>query len=261
MKNVVRLPKVSIVIPSYSSKTKPYLDLCMDAIKNLDYPSELIDVNLVTPSTYQTNYDNVKVIRHPNDNRSFAEAVNYGIKHSDQTSDFVFLLSDDTIPTKNSLVAMVEMAGDSEIILGPISNCDNTWLYNLLMPIEINKKRFLITKRFFTAEEIGEDVKYLKDSVSGYLPGLVFTQTLCMYATLLPRKVIAKVGDLDENFRDGYEDSDYLYRAKQLRIPSAVCLNAMIWHFGGRTTEELLTQDVTDKNRQYFESKWAAQNL
>lgn len=250
------LPKVSIIIPTYKAKTKQYLDACIDAVRNLNYPVEKLDITIISPRTYIPKYMGVKNIHHPRDDRNFAEAVNFGILNSDQSSEHVFLLSDDTIPTKHSLINLVTTIHDQTAIYQGISNCDNYWLYNLMTPITIRDKRFLVEKRFFTIDELGEDYRYLKDSDSVYPPGVIYPQTLCFYACLIPRKVIHKLGLLDENFNTGYEDSDYCHRAKNANIKLGVVMNAMIWHAGGATTNDILTPEITEKNKKLFFEKW-----
>lgn len=251
------LPKVSIIIPTYHDKTKPYLDLCVDAIRNLDYPAELIDVSIISPTTYIPKYQGIKNLHHPNDNRSFAEAVNYGIKNSDQTSKHIFLLSDDTIPTANSLKNIVTTIGDLDHIAQGISNCDNGWQYQLHIPFKVGNDNYLLDKRYLTLDDFNnDDVKQLKFSNSLYPSGVIYPQTICFYAVLIPRSVINQIGFLDEQFRDGYEDSDYCQRAKNRSIRLVIVTDAIIFHFGGATTNDILTEEITAKNKKLFFDKW-----
>lgn len=250
-------PKISIIIPTLNEKSKPYLDLCIDGIMSLNYPRELLDVSIISPTTYVPKYDGVKNMHHPTDERSFAEAVNYGILNSDQSSKHVFLLSDDTIPTRDSLQNLVNSIGDCELLMAATSNCDRGWKYDLHFTIPDNNGELLsIDNRYFRIKDLQGLEWNLKNSSSLYLQGVVYTDTLCFYAVLIPRSVINKVGLLDEKFRDGYEDSDFCHRAKLIKIPCAFELSSLIFHAGGATTSETLTAEITASNKKYFFEKW-----
>jgi GT2 family glycosyltransferase len=147
---------------------------------------------------------------------------------------------------------MVMTCADHMLFMQALSNCDNHWLYNLVFML--NGKP--IMQRFFRMEDVGDDVHHMKNASSLYQPGLLFPHTLCTYASLIPRRVIDRVGLFDERFRDGYEDSDYIYRCKKADVRPAVCLNALVWHFGGVTTSDVVTPELSEKNRRLFGEKW-----
>lgn len=254
------LPKVSIVIPTYRVNSKPYLDLCIKAVENLNYPKDKVEVIISSHANYIPEYRIARNVLHPNPERSFAEAVNFGITNSDQSSKHVLLLSDDTIPTKDSLMNMVLSVGNNDILAQGISNCDNHWLYNLAIFVKAENETMIISNRFYSLEDFGDNVKHFKNAASLYPPGFLFPPTLCMYAALIPRSVIAKVGLLDEQFRDGYEDSDYVERCRLKGIRAAICLNSLIFHFGGKTTGDTATPEITEQNKKLFQAKWANPN-
>lgn len=248
--------KVSIVIPSYSEHSRPYLDLCIKSIKQLNYDMSLIDVLISSPQGYIPLYEGVSVLNHPNPNRQFAEAINFGVRESNQESEFVLLLNDDTIMTPDSLRNMVALCKLEPAVMGPISNCDQAWKYLLSMVIEKDGERFQIAKRFFHMEEFKGFEDALMNAKSEYPSGALLTDTLALYATLIPRTVWAEVGELDETFKTGYEDSDWCHRAKLKGYPLKVALNALVWHFGGVATKICLTDEQTAENKRKFEEKW-----
>jgi GT2 family glycosyltransferase len=252
----MNLPKVSIVIPTYRSNSKNYLDLCISAIENLDYPKELLDIVIVSPSTYVPKYSIARNIHHPNDERNFAEAVNFGIQNSDQASKHIFLLSDDTVPTRDSLKNLVTAVADNDLIAQGLSNCDNYHRYSLILTAPINGEENRINERFFKMEFLDGNEKCLMHSASHYPMGFIIVKDICFYAALIPRKTYEKIGPLDEKFNTGYEDTDYCYRAKDLNIPVVIALNSLIWHFGGISTSELNTDEISDANKIYFLQKW-----
>lgn len=248
-------PKVSIIIPTLSAKTKRYLDLCIESIRGLDYPKESLEVILSTPPSYCPTYEGVTTVLHSRE-REFAEAVNIGVERSDPNSKHIMLLSDDVIMTPDSLKHLVMTAGDSEGLFAGISNCDNYWKYHLAFEVENKGERLAVNERFFRLEDVGFMVPAMMKAKSLYPPGAIRTDTLCFYATLIPRAVWNKLGVLDEGFKTGYEDTDYCERAKRAGIQMHIVLNALIWHFGGVTSSDTLTTAVREQNKKLFLDKW-----
>ncbi len=253
--------KVSIIIPSYSEFSKPYLDLCIESIRNLDYDPKQIEVIISTPKGYKPIYDAKELfccltVHHPDPKREFAEAVNYGVECSDLQSKYLLILSDDTIMTRDSLKRLTELAADELIMLNATSNCDNGWKYALSFIIESDGQKLLIADRFFKKEDIAGHELAMMNAKSNYPVGMILTDLLCLYATLIPRKVWDTVGQLDEQFKTGYEDSDYSARAKAAGITMAIALNAIIWHFGGIATSTYLTDGQTAENKRKIEAKY-----
>lgn len=253
-------PKVSIIIPTLSPKTKRYLDLCIDSIRNLNYPQDLLDVVISSERAYSPSYPGVLTVKHEKPMRSFAEAVNFGVTRSAADSKYLFLLSDDVILTTDSLKNLVHLSDDADAILGPISNCDNYWTYHLNFEVEHKGERLAINERFMRLEDVSSFVPSMKRAKSLYGAGAIKVETLCFYATLIPRKVWQCLGPLDERYLTGFEDSDYCERAKRRGIKLFTALDALVWHFGGVTTSETLTQADRDENERKFFEKWAQTN-
>lgn len=171
------------------------------------------------------------------------------------SSEYLLILSDDTILTKNSLKHLVRFAKDGDYILNATSNCDNYASYWLMF----YAGDYAVTGRFFKLEDtdrIGITDQMI-NSESLYASGAIFTDAVCFYATLIPRKVWNKVGELDEDFKTGYEDTDYCVRARSLGIRCGIVLDALIWHFGGVTSEGYLTEEMKKMNKQTFDQKWS----
>lgn len=249
-------PKVSIVIPTLSPKSKDYLDLCMASIQNLDYPKELLDVVISSPQGYAPAYWGQALTYEHSGQRDFAEAINLGVNWTDTSSKYILLLSDDVIMTRDSLKNMIQTLGDTDAIVNATSNCDNYWKYVLSFTFEKGGERMGVLSRYFKLDDVREVTTELMNAKSLYPSGALFTDTLCFYATLIPRTVWDKVGRLDEQFKTGYEDSDYCSRARNLGIPLYIQLDAIIWHFGGITSEEYLTKEMSDKNLELYTKKW-----
>lgn len=256
------MEKVSIIIPSFSANTRAHLDLCLQSIINMNYPLGLIDVIVSTPAAYEPEcLFFAKVVHHPDPNRQFAEAVNYGVKMSHPESKYLLILNDDTILTKNSLLELVRTAEQEPAVINPTSNCDLGWKYLLSLELEKDGEKYQISKRFFGMNEALGFEQSLMNAKSIYPRGAMLTDTLALYATLIPRKIWDDVGELDEQFKTGYEDSDWCHRAKLKGWPLKIELSSIIWHFGGVATLECLSQEQTDENKRKFFAKWHGPKL
>lgn len=236
----MNLPKVSIVVLGYLESNRKYLAECLASVRNLYYPKELLDIIVVSPywpgAVRSTRANN------------FSGSVNAGVAACDPESKHILLLSDDTIIANGALKAMVEAAGDNECLMGALSNCDQYWKYQLHLP------HVSLPKRFYKLEEVNP--RELMNAESYYPGGILMTDTLCFYALLIPRKVWDKVGELDEDFNMGFEDSDYCERAKELGIPCAIAMDAIIYHAGGATSE-IIRDEWRVKNERLFHEKRA----
>jgi GT2 family glycosyltransferase len=89
-----------------------------------------------------------------------------------------------------------------------------------------------------------------------YPEGFIIQEFICFYATLIPRTVWNKVGPLDHKFQTGQDDLDYCLRAQNLKIPSMIAIDSLIWHFGGATADLSLTPQIRQENVDYYTKKW-----
>ncbi len=244
---------VSIIIPTLSEKSKKYLDLCIQSIENLDLDGQ-IEIIISSPKGYAPAYNTAITYEHTGE-RDFAEAINLGVKQASPESKYYLLLSDDTVLTKDSVKNLIQATGDGNYIMNATSNCDNYDKYWFLFQTSSHA----ISGRFFKMEDTDAVgiTHELKDAKSGYPRGIIFTPSVCFYATLIPRKVWDRVGELDTQFKTGYEDTDYCIRANGLGIRCAIALDALIWHFGGVTSSEYLTEEMTANNKKAFDQKWS----
>lgn len=246
-------PKVSIIVTAYLPESKPYLDNCMRSIQNLDYPKEQIETLIVTPSWYKPEYENAKVI-HPTMGSAYHNpvAVNFGMNAASKDSKFLMMLNDDVILTRECLRNMVRSAGEADVCLASTSNCDNHGFYQLAFP-------YGLTERQYRIEEIGDRVNQLMNCQSLYPSGFIYPNTLYLYANLYPRKVWERVGPFDENFKTGFDDTDWCLRAQRAGVKLAICLDALIWHCSGASADKTmgkLDSDIRAENEKYFRQKW-----
>lgn len=248
------LPKVSIIILAYLESNRAYFEACLESVKNLDYPRELLNVVVVSPWV-KAQPPEVDTVLHLTGPGSFSKSVNAGVKMAHGygfDSKHILLLSDDTIIAKNSLKNMVTTIGESSCLLGALSNCDQYWKYLLHLP------HISLPRRFYKLSEVNP--KELMNAESLYPGGILMTEALCFYALLIPRVVWQTVGELDEDFRMGYEDTDYCERAKELGFPCAIDMSSLIWHAGGASSE-IIQDEWRVKNVELIEQKRALRKL
>jgi GT2 family glycosyltransferase len=257
----VSQPKVSIVVTTYHEKTRPYLDLCMESIRRLDYPKELLDVVLVSRRGYAPRFEGVHTVWPPPSEFHNPVGLNFGFKQTAADSKFILMLNDDTILTRDCLKNMVTAAGDAEVIMNPISPCDNYWKYQLHFGFKKDGEINILNDRFYRYEQLAPFADELMAAESVYAQGVIHTDMLCLYASLIPRKVWERIGEFDENFKTGQDDYDYCLRARALEIPRVILLNALIWHFGGVTAQSTLNDQIRLDNIAYFEKKWPGEKL
>lgn len=256
-------PKVSIVIQTWEPKNKIYLDACVRSIVNLNYPLEKLEIIITCPKHFQPRYPTLesevtfKYVTPDKDWYSSVEGANFGVTHISKESKYIQFANDDVIFTRDSVRNMVELAEQTGQIMHPISPCDNVSSYYLHFQIrKADRAPKVIEKRFHRYPELKDDIDDMMDSHSLYPQGLIPQQYLCMFATLVPRKVWDDVGPFDDNFKTGQDDVDYSLRAAQKGYQMFVCLNALVWHFGGATADTSTSLSQRKENILYFKNKW-----
>lgn len=249
--------RVSILVNTWSPSAKSYLDLCMRSIFALNYPKDQLDVVLVGRKSYAPEYPGVKTVAPDSDQFGNEFGQNFGVAHTDSTSEFLFLINDDVFLTKNCLKNLVDIAsGDTDMLLMPISPCDNYWKYSLHFPFQHQGQTMLLTERFYKYDQLAPYAEALMNTDSLYPQGAIFTDMLCTYALLLSRRTFERIGPLDEGFDTGQSDYDYCRRAEALNIPRVIALNALVYHFGGATSETGHTLERRVRNARYWKSKY-----
>ena len=237
------LPTVSVIVTSYQPKAKEYLDLCVRSIKNLNYPSELLDVIIVAPKSYAPEYEGVRTLSPDEPEYGMPRGLNFGMQAS--SGEYMLVLNDDVILTRNSLTPLVNMYEASETmgLLMPYGNDSNLNRYALKSPLSGPYKI--------------EGVKALADPLmnldSPYPLGAIICDTLCLYAFLIRRSVFEKIGPFDENLI-GQDDTDYSIRSLHAGFVNAINIGSLVFHAGGASNQ--LTPEQREKSMRIFNEKW-----
>jgi len=238
------MPKVSVIITSYFEKSKPYLDLCVQSVKNLDYPASDLEIIIVGRKDYLPRYEGVRTVT-PNEVKFWPPVgLNYGIAKS--TGEYLFVINDDTVLTRNSLKALVETYAHVPRIglLMPISN-DQQNRYAALVGTRPGPMRL---------DEVDEPER-LMNMESPYPLALSYHSTLCIYAFLISRKMYNEVGPFDESLI-GQDDIDYTLRIGQKGYLNAIAYNAIVYHFGGVSSEQTFSAANREESKRRFDAKW-----
>ncbi len=247
--------KVSIIVTTWLEKNKHYLDLVIQSIKRLDYDQSLLDITVVGKKSYKPVYQGVNTVAPDSDDFGNAEGLNFGVLHASADSDYYLLLNDDVILTKSSLLNMVE-ASRGNCIVNPISPCDNGLQYALHFGFWKDGNTYSVQSQFTRYDDLKEYIPELMAAQSGYPTGQIKMDHLCMFATLIPKKAWQTIGPLEEKFKTGPDDIDYSKRAKACNIPMVITLDAVVWHFGGVTSSETLTNQKRIDNALAYKAKW-----
>ncbi len=240
------MPKVSIIITSYFERSRPYLDLCLRSIRGLDYPKDQLEVIVVGRKDYMPRLEGVKTVS-PNEVKFWPPVgLNHGIAKS--TGEFIFVLNDDTICTKDSLRNLVRaLERNTQVgLLMPISN-DQQSRYHANVGI---------VARPYRIEELEGRAHLLMAQESPYPPAYSFHQTLCIYAFLMRRAVYDQVGPFDESLI-GQDDIDYTLRIGQNGLLNAIAYDSIVYHFGGVSADHTFTAANRDESMKRFQAKWA----
>ena len=149
------------------------------------------------------------------ENYGFAKGVNQGINLSYEESDFFLLVNNDAVLEQDCLNKLLEK-NKGETLAGPVifykDKPDIVWqgggyFSKLKMNIVVPDKN----KRLVSTETKEVD----------FLSGCIL---------LIPKKVIDKIGKLDEEFFFYGEDLDFCLRTKKAGIKILYCPKAKAWH-------------------------------
>lgn len=236
-------PRVSIICTSYCPESKPYLNLCIESIRGLTYDN--FETIIVGRPDHWPQYEGTRTISPPYQDFWNSTGLNYGVKYSDPESEYYFLINDDVILTKNCIQGLLSALQDSKVgQVMPIGN-DMQGRYDFpMLPPGIKLK------------DIPKDqLNQIMVLDSPYPKGIIFADTLCLYAQMISKKVWNEVGPFDETLT-GQDDIDYSLRVRQKGYINAIELSSLVWHFGGVSADITLTPEKRRIAQETFNKKW-----
>lgn len=177
------------------------------------------------------------------DNRGFGPAVNQGLAMAQ--GDYLVILNND-------------------IIVGP------GWLRGMRRHLEVNPQLGIlcpvtnnigneaqVALHGSTPAEVFESARYYNLGRAGKLLPLTIAAFFCV---MMPRRVYAAIGGLDEQFVPGFfEDDDYCLRVKELGLTIGCAEDVFVYHELSASFDKLSVtrrQAVFERNKALFEQKW-----
>lgn len=241
-------PLVSIITVTHNEWT--YTKLCLTNLHHHTHvPFEVIvvdngstDGSLKSLRDGQKRHDWLHLVENEI-NRGFAAGMNRGIEEA--KGDYIVLLNNDTLPSyrwlDNPLHLLKELPDAG--IVGPVSN-------------RVIRQQKVKT-RFHALGEIHRFCRYYNRLDPEKWRQTALLSGFCM---IFPRKLIDRIGLLDERFGVGtYEDDDFCTRAQQAGFTCWVAGDTYLHHFGNRSFKRRGREEfrkILRQNRQYYIYKW-----
>lgn len=242
-------PKVSVIVLCYNQLE--YTQQCVRSIlENTAYPNYeliLVDNNSTDDTaTYLRSMEEkdarIRCVFNKM-NRGFAGGNNDGINAA--TGDYIVLLNNDTLVTRGWMMSMVKHCERGNVgIVGAVTNSiGNEAQINVGYSDIANMPAFAYA---YTSQHMNEI--YPHDGV------------LAMFCVMFSRKLVNRIGKLDENYGIGmFEDDDYSYAAKSAGFELVLPEDVFIHHFGSVSFKKLQDEkhrELFERNKAYFEEKW-----
>lgn len=217
------MPKVSIIIVNWNQEADTAE--CLNSLKRIDYSDhEIILVDNgsrdSSPDNIQGRFQNIKLIRN-RENKGFAEGNNVGIREAlKRNADYILLLNNDTVVEADFLTSLVNIAeADSSISMATpkimfYRDRDTIWFAGGSFLPFIEKPSHLYYGR--------KDVGQVKDVTE--------TEWISGCCMLIKREVFEKIGLLDADYFNNYEDVDFCVRARRAGYKIVVVPQARIYH-------------------------------
>ncbi len=233
------MPKIQIIIPCINLWFK-YTKPCIDSIKTkYDYRILLID----NGSTDETKIEAGKLVsnifsHHRNEEPwSCAKSWNFGIKDAfERGYEYALVLNNDILLHPEAINKMVERFEKDNNDLAIVSCMD--------IKGELDKPMYIFDYMLSNKKDIKE------------------SEHPNFSAFMINKESYERIGEFDESFKPAYfEDNDYHYRIKLLKM-KAICLpTALFYHFGSATQNEAFDKPLVggmkfEMNRNYYISKW-----
>lgn len=234
----------SIVILTYNQIE--YTKLCINSIRRFTKfgTYEIIAVdNASTDGTIEwlKQQDDIKTIFNL-ENLGFPKGCNQGIEIAN--GENILLLNNDTVVTQNWLDNLLTCLYSSEDI-GAVGPVTNSAAYYTAIPVQ-----------YQTIDEMHEFASQYNFSASDKWEERLKLIGFCL---LIKKKVVEKIGLLDEQFSPGnFEDDDYSVRLRKAGYKLFLCKDTFIHHFGSISWRENVNNYsfILSTNEKKFMDKW-----
>jgi glycosyltransferase involved in cell wall biosynthesis len=229
---------VDIIIPTIYNPG--HLKICVESV--IACTQSPFHITVINNGIYNEMPDKcVKMIAA--DNLNFSQSINLGIRNT--SGPYICIMNDDIIVSDGWLEPMKRSLSDENAgFCNPLSNCEYGILHHHNM--EVNGLKLLHHNNALVdlkvIEKQNPDVSISPEAIQTYVPPFerrtVLVAWVAFYCTLTTRKIIDKIGVLDEQFNNGSEDVDLCHRAKKMGLQSVVNEESFVFHFGGTSTDK-----------------------
>lgn len=243
MDKIRNLEKVTVILVNYNGRK--YLKNCIDSLMGQTYSNMsvlVVDNNSEDDSVrfLRENYPEIDIISCTK-NYGFAKANNIGIRRAaEHGADYVMLLNVDTSVDSRLLECLMREAGNNVIAV----------------PTIYSDKRYM--KIWYAGGGIdyaNGDSYHITQRRGNTVQEVSFACGCCM---LIHKKIIDRVGVLDEKYYLYYEDTDWSIRFKEANIKINYVPQAKMWHriggSGGKKGRLIKTYYLT-RNQLYLIKK------
>ena len=253
-------PKVQILVLQYNNSADTVK--CLQSLKSLDYPN--FAVVIIDNASLTEHRERIKEFlnsTHPeklrngagyslqtnHSNLGYSGGNNLGIKYAlEGGADYVLVLNNDTTVSTDFLTKMIEIGGsDSKIgIVGPALDegaravCGGKieWLKAELHHRDVQTTNYTLLTTRHSLPINSCLIPHMLDKTNYRLQTGVYIPGAAM---LIKRKVVEKIGLLDERYFLYFEDADYCLQARRAGYDLAVVPEAVIYHKVSSSTREL----------------------
>jgi len=226
--------------------------------------SKLVDKKISFARELKSEFPQVIVIE-TNTNTGFSKGNNIGIRKAlDLGCDYIVLLNNDTIVTLGLFDKLISFA-KSDFNIGLVS----PKIY-FAKGFEYHQERYKDKEKgkvlWYAGGRLDWDNIYathrgLNEVDMGQYDDLLETDFATGCCMLLKRKVIEKIGFLDEKYFLYYEDIDYSQRVKKIKMKVVYYPDAFLWHKNASSSGKpgsKLHIYYQNRNRLYFGFKYAS---
>ena len=209
--------KISIIVPAIY---RPDLTrVCIDSIISYTDNFELILVQEGTDKElkilmkmFEDRYEDVKYIQNKIP-KGYSGALNTGLELA--TGDYICFMNNDTV-----------------VVPG--------WMDKMIECFEANENAGLVCPTFW-GSGAKQSIDWNDGTKFDYVDNIFSIIGVCF---LIPRKVLDKIGNWDEDYGHGGEDFDICKRIQDAGYDIYVARESFIYHYGGASTRELMDNDV-----------------
>lgn len=228
MKDILTLPFVSISIVNLNGRD--YLEKCLESIKKLEYPAELIEIIIVDNGSsdnsvdfIKSNYPDAKLIKN-NRNTGFAFANNQAAEAA--KGEYIAFLNNDTVVDSKWLIELLRpIFGDKEVVASgsKVLSVDGSSLDFVGGMINFEGKGFQIDYGIPVEKDIHQQYEFLPFVNGG--------------AMMINRKVFLEAGSFDQDFFAYYEDVDLGWRLWVLGYKVIFAPKSIVYHYHHGTSK------------------------